>query len=222
MLENIKAAWESISTFVQNAWDGLVGFFTETVPEAFKQMLENIKTWWNDNVVTPINNAISALNSFFGFDGKSITVSANVQAAASIHEGATALWGDGLAADLATQNAMSYSSPDSPAGAAGQAIGNWLSSLFGRATGQDYVPYDNFVARLHEGEAVLTKSEATEWRRGGSRMDMSQIGPIVAAAVREGLQGISVNMSGEKVGDLVTDRVSRNIAQAAWEERYST
>jgi hypothetical protein len=222
MLETIKSAWESISTFVQNAWDGLVGFFTETVPEAFKQMLENIKTWWNDNVVTPINNAISALNSFFGFDGKSITVSANVQAAASIHEGATALWGDGLAADLATQNAMSYSSPDSPAGAAGQAIGNWLSSLFGRATGQDYVPYDNFVARLHEGEAVLTKAEATEWRRGGSRMDMSQIGPIVAAAVREGLQGISVNMSGEKVGDLVTDRVSRNIAQAAWEERYST
>ena len=39
----------------------------------------------------------------------------------------------------------------------------------GRAIGLDYVPYDNYAARLHEGEAVLTKAEAAQWRRGKSR-----------------------------------------------------
>lgn len=36
----------------------------------------------------------------------------------------------------------------------------------GFATGLDYVPYDNFLARLHEGEMVLTKSQANALRGG--------------------------------------------------------
>lgn len=35
------------------------------------------------------------------------------------------------------------------------------------ATGLDYVPYDDFPAILHKGEAVLTASEASDWRRSG-------------------------------------------------------
>lgn len=36
----------------------------------------------------------------------------------------------------------------------------------GYSTGLDYVPYDNFLARLHEGEMVLTKSQASNYRNG--------------------------------------------------------
>lgn len=36
----------------------------------------------------------------------------------------------------------------------------------GYATGLPYVPYDNFLARLHKGEAVLTAEEAKRWRAG--------------------------------------------------------
>lgn len=38
----------------------------------------------------------------------------------------------------------------------------------GHATGLDFVPYDNYAARLHRGEAVLTKAEADNWRKGSN------------------------------------------------------
>lgn len=39
----------------------------------------------------------------------------------------------------------------------------------GYAKGLSYVPRDNFPARLHEGEAVLTKDQAQQWRSGASQ-----------------------------------------------------
>lgn len=36
----------------------------------------------------------------------------------------------------------------------------------GRAGGLDYVPYNNYVAKLHRGEMVLTADEADSYRRG--------------------------------------------------------
>lgn len=39
----------------------------------------------------------------------------------------------------------------------------------GHATGLNYVPYDDYPALLHRGEAVLTSMEATEWRNGKNK-----------------------------------------------------
>lgn len=40
------------------------------------------------------------------------------------------------------------------------------TDLPGHKDGLDYVPYDNYVARLHKGERVLTKEEAREYANG--------------------------------------------------------
>lgn len=100
--------------------------------------------------------------------------------------------------------------------------GSMLAQL---AVGMDYVPYDGYPAQLHEGEAVLTRAEATEWRRGEGETQgptAAEIGAAVADAMREALNGIGVYMGADRVGDLVTERVSRNIAREARNRRYSS
>lgn len=115
----------------------------------------------------------------------SITVQTNTKASAVTSVGSTVskatgsdFWGN--LAQLTVQN--STVNPDAP----------WIP---GFATGLNYVPRDNFLARLHEGEAVLTKQEAGEWRNGSD----------VASAVRDAMSGIQFNVvldSGILVGQL--------------------
>lgn len=52
-------------------------------------------------------------------------------------------------------------------GGAGRGGGSKSSMVaFGHKDGLDYVPYDEYPARLHKGEAVLTAAEARAWRAG--------------------------------------------------------
>lgn len=59
-----------------------------------------------------------------------------------------------------------------------------VSSILGsgHATGLDYVPYDNYLARLHVGESVLSASDAREWREGRKDADYSTIAAAVEGA----------------------------------------
>lgn len=104
-----------------------------------------------------------------------------------------------------------------------EVVGSDFSWAVGEyATGLPTVPYDNFPAYLHAGEAVLTRTEAERWRRGegnggGVEIDYSRLASAVALAV----SGISVNMDGQAVGRLVSPTVSREIAHEAKARRFS-
>lgn len=89
----------------------------------------------------------------------------------------------------------------------------------GFATGINYVPYNDFPARLHEGEAVLTSLEAAQWRNGQntSSPDLSGLQDVLAAA----LSGVTVQLDGQTVGQLITPAVSREIAQQTKSRRYT-
>lgn len=79
-----------------------------------------------------------------------------------------------------------------------------------KASGTPYVPYDNYAAFLHRGEAVLTRQQADEYRSGRSAgLDVSAL----ADAITAGLSGATVVMDGQAVGRLVVGEVSRQIAR---------
>lgn len=59
-----------------------------------------------------------------------------------------------------------------PEGSTGGGRGGFGGSFNGsHATGNDYIPYDGYVAKTHKGEAILTAHEAKQWREGKSPVD---------------------------------------------------
>ena len=92
----------------------------------------------------------------------------------------------------------------------------------GYATGLDYVPYNNFSARLHEGEAVLTKAEATLWRSGGQAQAPAIDYDRLAGAIASAMAGTSVQMDGQAVGVLVAPTVSRAFGRQTLARKHTT
>ena len=58
-----------------------------------------------------------------------------------------------------------------------------MSGSFSLRSGLDYVPYDNFPARLHEGERVLTKEENKDLSRGSQAVELA---PVLVNLVLDG------------------------------------
>ena len=86
-----------------------------------------------------------------------------------------------------------------------------VPSGWGFAKGLNYVPFNNYPALLHRGEAVLNQSQGREWRQGGSGFNMRELYEAVASAVASAVSSISIDMDGKAVGNAVTEQVSRNI-----------
>jgi hypothetical protein len=60
----------------------------------------------------------------------------------------------------------------------------------GEATGLNFVPYDEFPALLHQGEAVLNSVQARAWRSGegasGLNQDVTNVLLMILDAIVEG------------------------------------
>lgn len=201
----IVTHWKDIKEWAGKAKTAFTNFINTHVPEGFMSGV----TAALETVAGLVSGIQSAWNTFV--DSLNTT---NVQKGVqSIQEG----WESG--------------------GVAGAASAAWDSAWFnpsnwgknknygaGRsfATGLDYVPYDNFVAKLHAGETVLNRADATAYRAGNvGGISAESISQAVAVAVREALDGVGVYMGADRVGDLVTQRVSRNIAKGARAMRYA-
>lgn len=89
----------------------------------------------------------------------------------------------------------------------------------GFAKGLPTVPYDNFIARLHRGEMVLTASQARKYREGQNSVDTAAFAASVVAAVREGMAGASVNSYLDGKG--VTERVNRRTSNRMRARRFA-
>ena len=80
-------------------------------------------------------------------------------------------------------------------------------------TGLNYVPFDGFLASLHEGEGILTAEENRIWQnfRNGSRgVDYDTLGGVM----RDNIQpGGNVYLDGKVVGSVISDQQGRSYRQ---------
>lgn len=177
-----STAWSN----VQGAWSTASGWFSgiwDDIGSGAETLWANIQGW--------IDGAIAGIKNFLGLNADA------EKAASGNFGGRTGGSGAGSTGSGADGNRWSSS--------------GGVGRTHAYATGLDYVPYDGFAAVLHEGEAVLTKLEAQNWRRGGTSTLIS--GPSVSAAdianaVAAAVSGMRVVMDGESVGTIVAPYVS--------------
>ena len=201
----IVTHWKDIKEWANKAYEAFKQFIETHVPEGFMSGVTSVLNGISDIVSTIYSTWTAFLDSLSS--GKAQQGIANVQSA--MNEG-----GIGRAVSTAVEQSWWWKQIEK--------IKNPKGASF--ATGLDYVPNDNFAANLHEGEAVLTKAEAADWRRGGSvqAIDYAAMGSAVGSAVREALSGIGLYTDdGTRIADMVTQRVSRNIAREAKNRRFA-
>ena len=218
IVSGIAGWFESIQTMASNALTAVDDFFktkfdvsltdiVQNVADAFKSVydwahdaLTNAADFFNATFSDPISGILESISGWFD--------SVISKAGTAIEKVQTLL---GLDTEKRDSN------PNNPYG------NNWHNTGTPRkATGLDYVPYNDFPAILHAGEAVLNRADATAYRAGNiGGISAESISQAVAVAVREALDGVGVYMGADRVGDLVTQRVSRNIAKGARAMRYA-
>jgi len=89
-------------------------------------------------------------------------------------------------------------------------------------SGLDYVPFDNYLAALHEGEGILTAEENRIWqdfKNGGRGVDYDTLGGVMRDNVRA---GGNVYLSGQIVGRVISEEQGnsfRSLTRSGWQQR---
>ena len=205
VLALIVTHWEDIKLWADKAKTAFDDFIDTHVPEGFMSGVKSAL----EAVAGLVYDIKSAWDAFV----ESLNTTNIQKSAKSIQEG----WeSGGLAGAASAAWDSAWYNPSNWFGKKNTGAGRSF------ATGLDYVPYDNFVAKLHAGETVLNRADATAYRAGNvGGISAESISQAVAVAVREALDGVGVYMGADRVGDLVTQRVSRNIAKGARAMRYA-
>ena len=218
IVSGIAGWFESIQTMASKALTAVDDFFkaqfdvsltdiVQSVADAFKSVYD----WAHD----ALTNAANFFNATFSDPISGILESISGWFDSVISKAGTAI--EKVQTFLGLDTEKRDSNPNNPYG------NNWHNTGTPRkATGLNYVPYNDFPAILHAGEAVLNRADATAYRAGNvGGISAESISQAVAVAVREALDGVGVYMGADRVGDLVTQRVSRNIAKGARAMRYA-
>ena len=82
------------------------------------------------------------------------------------------------------------------------------------AVGADYIPFDGYLATLHEGEAVLTAEENRIWQRfkngANGGIDYDTMGGVMRDNIKP---GGNVYLDGRVVGNVISDQQGRSYRQ---------
>lgn len=191
------AAWtEEDTEAVRNWWSGENGILSKlddliewvlnppTMPDP-TETIKKITDWW-ESIKSQLQLTF-AVRMYTEYSGKVQEVS---REQGEIVENAT---GSALLGDLAETNADTFTkNPDSFVDYG--AIYKWFVDG-SNANGLDYVPFDGYISELHEGEAVLTRREASAWRSGSDTSRIESLLQEVVSYIREVASNTSTGQS---------------------------
>ena len=142
--------------------------FGQRIQEGFMTFVGEVGGWINDNIITPMRDAIAGVIDI----GQEIVdkIKQGIQNAWS----GLVSWFEGIWNSLFGNRNVNVGVTGSGGGQSPKAIG------------MDFVPYNDYPALLHRGEAVLTAREADEWRRGesGSGGGVININQVIQAVAQ--------------------------------------
>ena len=209
--------WEGIKGSAESVLKWALGLFgiEDSEGTGTKEM---ISSWWTDKVVPLLTGALDFVLGLFGLP--------------SVEEMGDKIkaWWESVkkyVGDLvynATVNLLTGGSSTGNSEWDGwqneQPTGPQIWTVPGHAKGLDYVPYDNYLARLHRGEKVLTASQARKARNGSGGIDLAALAQSMIAAVREGMDSAEVNSFLD--GRRVTGGVNRRTMNQLKARRFQT
>lgn len=190
---------------------------------------ENDQVWnkdYFDNILSP--EALQALQA--DVNAAQDTIKAEVENQANIQKEISEINNQIKTTEQAMKNALDdvYTVEEDGASKIGQSGQNVADSLNGAAEkidaidfsggggnapelaiGINDVPWDGYRAKLHKGEAVLSKAEADQWRQGTNSENVAE---MIGEAVESALSHLYLNMDGNRVADMTTRRTGRNIS----------
>lgn len=196
--------WKSIKEAVKEAVDGIAEAWG-SLKEKAKPLIDKIgelwqkfKDWEEENhilegaiglVGTVIEGLVLTLGDIVGAFEAALDAGKRVADALKNAWQPVADFFSGLSGTIASITEANY-----------QGAQNTLGSIpiTGFAIGNDYVPYNGYVAQLHRGEAVLTAREAEEWRRGNNG--------------RQVVNNFTFNGVSQSDLDFIVDYVNRGLA----------
>ena len=88
------------------------------------------------------------------------------------------------------------------------------------AVGLNYVPFDGYLAQLHEGEGILTSEENKIWQRFKTRsqsIDYDTMGGVMRDNIRP---GGNVYLDGKRVGTVISEqqgRAYKSLQRSGWQ-----
>ena len=213
-IASIKTSWGNVVSTVTNLDSIVDEFLGFDLDESFTGAMQQIIDWWDETgAAGAIQKAIDKAKEFLGLDGtKTFDVQFNYHvntfqnAVGNVGESVSGATGSGFLGQQAESVVKnSVYNPDTAPG-----VYDALQWLFKpKASGLPYVPYDNYAASLHAGEAVLTRQQAENWRSGGSGGASAD---EIAAAVSSALEGKAVVLGDQIVG-VLTDRIDRSLSK---------
>jgi len=212
----ISGWWDKVWASVKNYFSAIFTIFTED--EDGLSVAERLKNWWYKCA----DALVGVISAVFGIK------------LPSIHDVVTSIkdWWNQVIRDVADFLNLSVLFPDlfpddsqgssthgahggggggaftfpsrfNGGGGSGTSFGATVD-IPGHATGLDYVPYDNYIARLHKGETVLNAEAASAWRNGQGGMSdrkLDQVIDLLSAILQSNSRDVVLD-SGALVGSL--------------------